>query len=98
LDSYSEREKGFENGRGGSQAVDIAEKGLASGGDERVGTAICEGYGQSEANPVAVDPVSAAFADALRAASLAGEWSTVEQLARMLEARRAASFLSKTRQ
>jgi len=37
-----------------------------------------------------IDPVEAALADALRRAAEAGQWSTVEVLAKELEARREA--------
>ena len=43
------------------------------------------GHGQSVGNP---DAVEAALADALTAASAAGQWEAVAHLARELEARR----------
>ena len=42
------------------------------------------------AGVTAIDPVEAALATALEGATAAGEWSTVAQLARELEARRQA--------
>ena len=43
-----------------------------------------------DAAPDASDPVEVALAEALKGATAAGQWSTVAQLARELEARRQA--------
>lgn len=63
---------------------------LGAAAARREGSSPSPRTGQSAGNERHADPVERALADALTRASAAGEWSVVGQLARELEARRAA--------
>jgi hypothetical protein len=74
--SDMDAEKPPDRGRGGAGKNTVAHPDQGVGHGDRLQFA---------------DPVEVALADALSRASAAGEWSTVAQLARELEARREAS-------
>jgi integrase len=71
-----------------SQPTDITEHSMVSHEPTLANHVQPDAVGDSLAFPPAVDPVEKALADALTAASAAGQWHVVADLARELEARR----------